>query len=301
MIRNGEADRQGFFEQQGLFPRLPEADYFGDGMKLGAPDIQIFVGLAVVLAAAFVALLCDLLRSHSDRLLVRNVELRVRQEERERFGPAELAYWFQQLVDALRERRPGAAARVPAATAETGGTKTGGVPADGNGGPPPPATADAATPTGFQELGMLSRLMADAEPFRGVTVLIGIDDYERVKDKVAPGTGTLEASIRATIQSMLRPEDFAFRPADDEFILVYPGETGPAAQRRLYQVSERLWEYQLRALGPSAVRFTWGGVEVESQSLAEAVESARERMRQTRHSRKNAAAEPRPDAVKVAG
>ena len=52
-------------------------------MDLGALDIQIFVSLVVVLGAAFVALVCDYLKGNNEQLREKNVELRVRSEERE--------------------------------------------------------------------------------------------------------------------------------------------------------------------------------------------------------------------------
>ena len=58
------------------------------------------------------------------------------------------------------------------------------------------------------------------------------------------------------------------------------------AQRRLFQVSEKLWDFQLRSLGQLAVMFSWGGLEVSSDSLSSAVAAARERMYQTRRNRR---------------
>jgi hypothetical protein len=68
---------------------------------------------------------------------------------------------------------------------------------------------------------------------------------------------------------------------------MFPGETGSTAQRRLFQISERLWDYQLRSVGSFSIIFSWGGLEVLSDSPAEAIASARERMYQTRRNRKS--------------
>jgi hypothetical protein len=43
-----------------------------------------------------------------------------------------------------------------------------------------------------------------------------------------------------------------------------------------------LWDYQLRGIGTCSILFSWGGVEVQEQPLAEAVASAVDRMRQTK-------------------
>lgn len=62
-------------------------------METGTLQIQIFVSLVVVLGTALVAFLCDFLKGNNEQLRERNIELRVRQDERERFGvwePAKL-------------------------------------------------------------------------------------------------------------------------------------------------------------------------------------------------------------------
>lgn len=53
---------------------------------MGAMELQIFVSLLVVLGAAFVALICDFLKGNNEKLREVNIELLVRQEERERAG-----------------------------------------------------------------------------------------------------------------------------------------------------------------------------------------------------------------------
>ncbi len=54
-------------------------------MDLTTLEIQIFVSLALVLGAVFVALLTDFLKGNNEALRERNVELVVRQQERERW------------------------------------------------------------------------------------------------------------------------------------------------------------------------------------------------------------------------
>src|SRR5579871_2208604 len=53
-------------------------------MELGQHSIQIFISLIVILAAAFVALVCDLLKGNNDQLRELAIELRVRREEEQR-------------------------------------------------------------------------------------------------------------------------------------------------------------------------------------------------------------------------
>jgi hypothetical protein len=48
----------------------------------------------------------------------------------------------------------------------------------------------------------------------------------------------------------------------------------------------QLWDFQLRSLGSFQILFGWGGLEVRSESIEEAIASASERMQETKRSRK---------------
>ena len=69
-------------------------------------------------------------------------------------------------------------------------------------------------------------------------------------------------------------------------MLVFAGESGSVAQRRLNGLSERLWDFQLRSLGNFSVMFSWGATEANAETFEDAVEAASERMRETRHNRR---------------
>jgi CO/xanthine dehydrogenase Mo-binding subunit len=56
-------------------------------------------------------------------------------------------------------------------------------------------------------------------------------------------------------------------------------------QRRLTQISERLWDFQLRSLGSFSILFSWGAVEVAVEQLREAIDAANEQMYQTKRTR----------------
>ena len=51
------------------------------------------------------------------------------------------------------------------------------------------------------------------------------------------------------------------------------------------EISERLWNFQLRGQGSFSVLFSWGGIGAENETLSDAIASAAERMRQTKRSR----------------
>jgi hypothetical protein len=113
-------------------------------------------------------------------------------------------------------------------------------------------------------------------PFTGLVVSIGIND----SDSSMWHSQGLMPSVGNHLASLLTEKDFACRMAYDEFVLVCR-EQGAQGQRRLNQIAERLWDYQLRGIGTCSILFSWGGVQVQDQPFAEAVASATERMRDT--------------------
>src|SRR5207302_1970721 len=88
------------------------------------------------------------------------------------------------------------------------------------------------------------------------------------------------------IESLIGPNDFAARSDEDEFLLIYPQDSGASAKQRLSHIAEKLWDFQLHSLGSMQILLSWGGVEVRSESIVEATASARERMHETKRGRK---------------
>jgi hypothetical protein len=151
-------------------------------------------------------------------------------------------------------------------------------------------SASDAFPAGFHDGFVLSRLVQKRQPVSGLVVSIGVN--------TPPNShGSLPGAVRNLIESLIGPEDFACQSSREEFLLIYPQERGASAQRRLSGIAQRLWDFQLRSLGTFAILFTWGGVEVHSESMEEAVASATERMHETRRGRKLLTMEPRAETV----
>ena len=136
----------------------------------------------------------------------------------------------------------------------------------------------SAWPTGMIEPPAFQELLNSKKPFSGLVVSIGVND----SDSSMWHSQELLQSIGSYIAGLLGGKDFSCRTAYDEFILVCRGEQGAQSQRRLNRISERLWDYQLRCMNTCCILFSWGGVQVQNQPLAEAVASAVDRMRQTK-------------------
>ncbi len=332
-------------------------------MELGPYQLQIFVSLVVILAAAFVALICDFLRGSNQQLRELAVELRVRREEEQRRTQllAAAARGMRQpgiqparplpvtrekpaaQTRAMEKARPVELRQKPASPENAGVTaharaqkiaesapaaprkssvidsailarvaRLGN--ADGTAGtlagmeftetevllaPPPPGTQrhgheliaiaggretsssrpESSLPAGLQDGYVLTRLIQSRRPITGLVVSIGVQSGES-------RNGDVPESVDGLVRSLIGPDDFASRSGADEYLLIYPRERGDSAQRRLSEIAERLWDFQLRSLGRTSILFSWGGVEVEGETISDAIASATERMSQTRRSRK---------------
>jgi GGDEF domain-containing protein len=153
-----------------------------------------------------------------------------------------------------------------------------------------PMLANLVIPGGFHEASALARLLEEEEPFNGLAIVIGVVDYVRLMaDQGKPAAEQLMGSISRLVMSLAREQDFACRIAEDEFVLLFAGETGTAAKRRIQLVSERLWDFQLRSLGSVSVIFSWGASESTKEAVVHAVEHAREQMLDSRRNRRTLA------------
>ena len=151
------------------------------------------------------------------------------------------------------------------------------------------AEASAATiPRGLQDGFVLTKLVEQHQPVSGLVVSIGVS----AQDVEATTKGNAADAVRTLVESLLGPEDFAARSAEEEYLIICPGERGAAAQRRLSEIAQLLWDFQLRSMGKYSVLFSWGGVEVRSESITDAIASATERMQETRRGRKFLSMDP---------
>jgi hypothetical protein len=133
-------------------------------------------------------------------------------------------------------------------------------------------------PAGMMQQAAFQKLLDGGELFSGLVVSIGVNEG----DSSMWHSHGLMQSVGNYIAGLLKEKDFSCRTAYDEFIVVCCDEHGAQSQRRLNHISERLWDYQLRGINTCSILFSWGGVEVQDQPLAEAVASAVDRMRQTK-------------------
>jgi hypothetical protein len=269
-------------------------------MELGPFHLQLIMSVTLILTAAIVAFICDVLQRNNEQLRAMNMELQIRQEEEQKRWAIPAPRITQPVAhvavrkEALRKDRSAVSKEKkrlvnPEALAamERGATLARSAPA------PQPAikkdwenllnrNAQAAKPAGtlpagFADGHILSKLIQSREPVSGLVVSIGVN---------AASTEKLPGDVRTLVESLIGPNDFAAQSCEDEFLLIYPDEHGASAQRRLSQIARQLWDFQLRSLGSVEILFSWGGVEVQSESIEEAIASASDRMQETKRGRK---------------
>jgi GGDEF domain-containing protein len=147
-------------------------------------------------------------------------------------------------------------------------------------------------PGGIHPPEVLNALLRSEATFQGVTLSISVVDYVRLVAE--HGKGSVEqvmGALEGLVQTSGNPADLVCRISEDEFIVVCPGATGAAATSRVQQLSENLWDFQLRSLVSFPILFSWGASESGlmpgmPRVLADSVDRAREQMLETRRSRR---------------
>jgi len=143
-------------------------------------------------------------------------------------------------------------------------------------------SAEVALPAGMHDYALLERALASGKPFSGLVISVGVNDVEGRSAR----NGDLMQSISFFIRGLLEGKEFACRNGEDEFLIVCPGIEGAEAQQRQSRIAEQLWDYQLRGLSTWSILFSWGGADVHSKRVAEAINTATAQMYETRRGRK---------------
>jgi hypothetical protein len=302
-------------------------------MELGHHSLQLIMSVALILTAAVVACICDALKRNNDQLREMNIELQIRHEEdhrratprvterpervmSEKIAPPAPPVPKQRSVAAKEKKRTvnSDALAVMARGAALAGTgmRPRSEPRSAIAKPEPAPSApkkdwgsllsrnaqmlkpqpppQTGIQTGFHDGHVLKQLVQSHQPVSGLVVSIGVNASNELNHK-------LPEEVSKLVESLIGPDDFAAQSGEDEFLLIYPKEHGAAAQRRLSQIARQLWDFQLRSLGSLEILFSWGGVEVQSESIEEALASASDRMQETKRGRKLIAMEsPTPAA-----
>ena len=157
---------------------------------------------------------------------------------------------------------------------------------------------ELSLPPGLHDKNTLAQLMDTGKCVSGVIIYAGLNDFVKLTEgKTKPQIDEFLHPATKLITSIVRDKDFAARVSEDTWLMVFCGELGNAAQRRIDAVSEKFWDFQLRNLGQVSLTFSTGAVQVEKEPLADAVAAAKERMEQLRNKGKSNTAGGRKKAV----
>jgi len=147
-------------------------------------------------------------------------------------------------------------------------------------------------PAGVRQAEVLNDLLKRETDFQGVTLSISVVDYVRlVAEHGREAVEQVMAALEELVQTSGSDSDLVCRISEDEFIVVCPGAAGAAATLRVQQLSESLWDFQLRSLVSFPIMFSWGASESGlmpgmPRVLADSVDRAREQMLESRRSRR---------------
>lgn len=142
--------------------------------------------------------------------------------------------------------------------------------------PPSFPIVELRVPAGHFEAQGLQDLLAAKGVFHGLVVFISVSANGELAPLECPQFTRLLNSAARTVLALRREADFSCRSAENEFVLIYPGETGPTAQRIIARLKERLYDLQVRSLGAFSARFIWGATESASDArLADLLGNAR--------------------------
>ncbi len=147
----------------------------------------------------------------------------------------------------------------------------------------PIAANEYLVPAGMFNQWPLEVLSNIHKPFTGLVVLV---DLVRTNHRSTHHESVLQM-VTACVASLLGENDFGCRTTEDEFVMVFPGLERGEAQRRLNQISERLWEFQQHGRGSCSLLFSWGGVGTRNKPLSSAMAAAVERMNQLNRNRRS--------------
>ena len=142
---------------------------------------------------------------------------------------------------------------------------------------PEEQTGELEIPAGHFEAAALKDLLAGKGAFRGLVVFISVVATGQLATTTeCPEFTRLLNSVSRSLLALRRSEDLSCRSAENEFVLIYPRETGVSAQRIIARVKENLYDLQLRSLGAFSARFVWGAAESTADArLADLLSTAR--------------------------
>ncbi len=156
----------------------------------------------------------------------------------------------------------------------------------------PSEDRDLHIPAGVLRAEVLNDLLKRETDFQGVTLSISVVDYVRlVAEHGREAVEQVMAALEELVKTSGSDADLVCRISEDEFIVVCPGASGAAATLRVQQLSESLWDFQLRSLVSFPIMFSWGASESGltpgmPRLLADSVDRAREQMLESRRSRR---------------
>ncbi len=129
--------------------------------------------------------------------------------------------------------------------------------------------------TGLLNQTALARRVEEASGFTGVAAVCDMDSFKDINDRYGHLVGDeVLRSIGHLLRSSIRHGDEAFRWGGDEFVILFHGQPGAVAQRRMADIEARMKDFRQRGLGALPVSFSWGTADAAGRPLRAVLDEA---------------------------
>jgi hypothetical protein len=129
-------------------------------------------------------------------------------------------------------------------------------------------------PRGMYDESVWTRLVAMPGLLSGIVFTVCCTQPEPPPGAAKQGS----RGVGRLMDSLLGDNDFGCRLSESEWVFVFPVDDAGLNRYRADAIPEKLWDFQLRRLGVSAVSFRWGAAEIHDTKLIDGYHAAHDRM-----------------------
>jgi hypothetical protein len=266
---------------------------------MGPHQLQFLSTLVIIVAAAIIALFCDILMRNNEELREmaiglkrgRTEQLKIVTAAKQRSATGDVSkHAINPLARAAIERGLARAAAPPIAESRRvrppaakpiAARKDWGTLLARNA-PAPKIDPNVKLPAGFQENRALRKLIESCLPINGLVVSVSVSAPRNSGG--APPESVIR-HLQSLLHSMIGPDDFAAAHKKHQFVLIYPQQNSETAKRRLNLIAQQLWDFQLASMGSLQILLNWGATEASGEPIEKAIAKAVESMEQNRRGR----------------
>lgn len=150
--------------------------------------------------------------------------------------------------------------------------------------------SSAEIPAGWHGVERLKQLAGAPGAFEGLTVAVGVNEYERLVAQYGESRcQEALAGLASSLEALAADNDFLCQNGEEEFVLLFPGLGSSEQPAKLRLLAEVLWDFQLRTLSSVPMLCAWGAAEGLREPLSAVLGRAREQMQENRRVKRGGA------------